>query len=138
MRQAIYNKLNGDTELAAILTGGLFYRQGISRDKTPEAFDAYGDLKPCAVLAMGTLAPRTEQGMADLFFKVYFYQQTGYDQIDLAIERTYDLLHEQQVTASNGFCYEILHANDLGDSEDPALLMPMNFSRFRAVLLRRV
>lgn len=138
MRQALYDRLASDVTLINILTGGLYYRQGISRDKTPAAFDAFGDMKPCAVLVVTTRAPREEIGMADQFLQTYFYQQTGYDQIDLAMERTYDLLHKQTVAASNGWCYEIEHAGDLGDSEDPVLLVPMCYSRFRAVLLRRL
>lgn len=138
MRQALYDKMNNDNQLVNILIGGLYFRQGISRDKTPAAFDGYGNLKPCAVLAVTTRALRVEIGMADQFFQVYFYQQSGYGQIDLAMERVYDLLHEQRVVTTKGWNYEILHANDLGDSEDPALLVPMNYSRFRATLLRRV
>ncbi len=138
MRTAISDLLKHDNELTNILTGGLFDRQGISRDKTPTAWDDFKELKPCAVLTMNTRARRIEIGMADQFFKIYFYQQSGYDQIDLAMERTYDLLHGQRVITAKGWNYEILHANDFGDSEDPALLASMSFSRYQAVLLRRI
>lgn len=141
MRSALETLLTTDDDLMTILTGGLYARQEIDRTKTPDAFDNFKEVKPCATLMMNTrvpIDPHSPATFADQFFKLYFYQQIGYDQIDLAMERVFDLLNKQKVTSSQGYCYEIVHVGDLGDSEDPALLVPMNYSRYQAKLLRRV
>lgn len=138
MRKELHELLSSDDDLLAILTGGFFYRQGIDRKKTPEAYDADGMIKPCGVLAMHPIVKRSPfKHSAEQYFQIFFYEQSGYENIDAAKERVYDLLHGESVELDQGFNYEIEHANDLGNSEDPVLNCSMDFSRYRAILLRR-
>lgn len=139
LRDAVKTLLEADDTLMAILTGGIYDRGEISRTETPDAWDAdRGTLKPCAVLTMGTVSPRAPfDDAATAFLQIYFYEKSGYDNIEDAMDRVYTLLHIQQVTIDPGFVYEIRHANDLGDSKDDALDCSMSFSRYYAVLMRR-
>lgn len=143
LRSAIRTLLEGDATLAATMTGGLHDSTEISPSKTPSAYDSRGDLKPCAVLRMGTMTPIEPFDEAEReFFNIYFYQKPGgYDSIDVMRTRCKDLLHTttdslKTVTISPGFVYEIRHADDFGDSWDDALGCPMSYSRYYVVKLR--
>ena len=136
-------KLEADTALMAILTGGIHDRTEISRTDTPTAYDSRGELKPCAVLRMSTTTPKgTFDNAADTFFNVYFYQKKGgYTSIDAAMARAWLVLNTTkttlvQVEIDPGFVYTIRHAGDFSDSWDDALDCPMAYSRYHVVQLR--
>jgi len=142
LRAALIAKIEADTTLMAILTGGVHDSTEISPSKTASAYDSRGALKPCAVLRMSSSTPKgTFDNAYDTFFTLYFYQKEGgYTSIDAAMARAWVLLNTTktnlvQVTIDPGFVYEIRHANDFLDSWDDALDSPMAYSRYHIVLL---
>ncbi len=103
--------LAGDTALRALLSGGVYAsgtvgRLGITRKTTPDAFDADGYLKPCALVRQRALTPdgavrdQIEQVLsAAQIVEVWLYQDTGYDAIDDAGIRVFALLEGVAVGA---------------------------------------
>ncbi len=140
MRAAIYALLNGDATLMATLTGGLHQAVEvgeIDRQTTPAAFDANGEIKPCALLKFSDQAhiPPYTHG-ARLIVSLYFYEAKGAQNIDAALARAYVLLHEQKVTPAVGACWEIRHADDVLDARDDALNCSLAISRYQATIRR--
>jgi len=139
LRSAINTLLNADDVLMGILTGGIHDSTEISRSATPSAYDDRGDLKPCAVLRMGTASGRPPfDDAADEYVYLYFYQKPGsYASIDSAMSQAYTTLHCAALTIDPGWVCELRWGNDLGDSWDDALGAPMNYSRYKATTVRR-
>lgn len=141
MRQAIYNHLNADFDLMAALPGGLHYLVGeISRQGTPDVFDANGEIKPCALLKFNEAAPIPPYTHGARFsFELYFYERAGYDTVEAARERAYDLLHDRKLTPVGPTvgCWEIHHLGDVTGQEDDALRCSLEVSRFEAIVRRR-
>jgi hypothetical protein len=134
MIQAIVSLLQNDSQLAALLPGGVHRAKEISRQETSGAYDANRELQPCALVRQETATPwGPHPDSGRLYVTVWFYQRAGYDAIEAARQRVYALLHRQKL--ANGM-YEIRHANDLLDSEDPALGVPMMMSRYVATVER--
>jgi hypothetical protein len=137
MIQAIVQLLQSDSQLTAILPGGVHRAKEISRQETPAAYDANRELQPCALVRQETETPwGPYEHSARLYVTVWFYQRSGYDAIDAARKRVYALLHRQRITAEGSWGVE--HANDLLDQEDPGLGVPMAMSRYVATILRSV
>lgn len=136
LRQAVIALLEADVTLMATLTGGVYDRREISRTATPAAYDARGNLEPCAVVTIESVAPHgpKEFDFERVFFQVWLYEQEGnhYAAIDVARDRVRALLHRQSVTVTPGCIHEIIHADGLGDSYDEALGAEMTFERFYA------
>lgn len=119
------------------LTGGLYQDVEISRQETPGAFDANGELLPCGLLRQESQIPsRVYVRGSRLFLLVYLYQRDGLGEIESARHRIYELLHDQQIQPSGGGCWRVRHANDLLDMEEPVLGARMMVSRYEAVVLR--
>lgn len=138
MRDAIKTLLEGDSTLMSTLTGGVHTKTDISRQATPGAFDSNGELKPCALLKISSQRPDGpyHQG-SSLTFELWFYERSGYDNVEAARERAYTLLHRQSVTPSSGSNWEIRHADDVPDGEDDALDASVAVSRYQAFVLRQ-
>lgn len=130
----IVTLLQGDAQLATALPGGVHRVAEISRQTTPGAYDANKELKPCALVRQETATPwGPHPDSGRLYVTIWFYQRVGYDNIEAARQRVYALLH--RVKLSDGF-YEIRHANDLLDQEDPGLNVSMSMSRYVATIER--
>ena len=131
--------LQGDTQLAGILTGGIYDGaevSDISRQATPAAYDEYSELKPCAILKPESQAPAgPHPDGARLFVTLWLYQQLGSVQIDAARERAYHLLHRTTIAGSDGL-WDVRHANDLLGIEMQALGVPAIMSRYVATVNR--
>jgi len=131
--------LQGDTQLAGILTGGIYDGaevSDISRQATPAAYDEYSELKPCAILKPESQAPAgPHPDGARLFVTLWLYQQLGSVQIDAARERAYHLLHRTTIAGSDGL-WDVRHANDLLGIELQALGVPAIMSRYVATVNR--
>jgi len=131
--------LQGDTQLAGILTGGIYDGaevSDISRQATPAAYDEYSELKPCAILKPESQAPASPHpDGARLFVTLWLYQQLGSVQIDAARERAYHLLHRTTIAGSDGL-WDVRHANDLLGIELQALGVPAIMSRYVATVNR--
>lgn len=137
LRQAVKAELEADVTLMATLTGGVYDRRGISRTSTPDAYDARGELEPCAVVVLEAatpIGPHPDYRMERVFFVVYLYEEEGnaYAGIDVAKQRVKALLHQQRVTTTPDTVWEIRHADSLGDAYDEVLKAEMSFERFFA------
>lgn len=129
IRNAIKSLLEADTTLLATLTGGVYGEAEISRQATPGAFDANGEIEPCALLTMEAEDPAGPfETSSRAFVAVYFYARSGYSAIDTALARVYALLHRQRVSGEG--VWEIRHAGDVRDQRDPALDCAMSMSRY--------
>jgi hypothetical protein len=96
-------RMTGDATLMAILTGGVHRyevtgQDGITRDATPSAFDANGYLRPCALVkqranvADGWVDDEEAQfDSAIQIVEIWFYEDSGYTNIDAAAARCYTL-----------------------------------------------
>jgi len=139
MRTAISSLLSGDGTLTGTLTGGV-YSAGtvgeISRQTTPDAFDANEEVEPCGLLRFETDAPwGVHDASARLYFAVLLYERVGSSAIDTARARIYALLHRQVVAPDgDGGCWEIRHAGDTLDQEDPALGCGLAVCRYVATI----
>lgn len=125
--------LQNDATLAAILTGGVYRAQEISRQATAAAFDGNKELKPCALVKQETATPwGVHRDSGRLYVVIYFYDRHGYTNTEAARRRVYALLHRVKVTGS----YEVRHANDVLDQEDEPLGAAMAVSRFVVTMER--
>lgn len=105
-------RMLADGTLMAILDGGVYKAgtvglEGITRETAAGAFDANGYLEPAALVRQRGNVPDNvvRDGMAQKtsavqVVEIYIYQDSGYDQIDLAVARIYALLEGWQPTAS--------------------------------------
>jgi hypothetical protein len=141
MITAVYNALAGDATLLAQLSGGVYNAvtaHEISRQNTPAAYDANGELLPCCLVTQESATPWGEIYHAGrLYILLYFYQRYGYDSIETARKRVYALLDRQVLTPTDGSgCYRIDHATDILGSEDQGLGAAMQVSRYMAMIQR--
>lgn len=136
MRDTIRAYLAADTTLMASLTGGLYAGGEISRQDTPAAFDANNEIEPCGLVALETQVPGLVYADgARLFFTVTCWERSGYTNIDAALERVYDLLHEKKIGVTSAL-WQVEWVEDSADIEDPGLLCPMKYGRYVAVRRR--
>lgn len=125
--------LTGDAPLVALLTGGLYDGrtvQEISRQNAPAAYDAWGELLPCALVRAENQTPWGPlRNSSRLYVTVWLYQQTGYTAIEAARERIYALLHRKQLSTADGI-FEVRHANDLTGLEAQEMPAAMAMCRY--------
>lgn len=142
MRRAIYNALQADSSLLALLPGGLYDAAEvgeISRQTTPAAFDANGELQACALLrwrgptSIAASSPYRHGARGTV--ELYFYNPPD----DQARERVYDLLHDARLApvGSSAANWRIEHADDVLAQEDPALNAALQVSRYQVLIRRR-
>lgn len=132
MIDTLLGALQSDPTLQTALTGGVYRAAEISRQATPDAYDANMELQPCALLRQETATPwGPHEHSARVYVTVFFYQRDGYDVIEAARARVYALLHRSKVVG-----WEVRHVNDLLDMTDPALGMPMAISRYQCTVNR--
>lgn len=138
MINAILALLQAGAILSDILTGGVHHAPEISRQATPDAYDQSRELLPCALVKQESATPwgpHADSGR--VYVTVWFFARSGYTHIEAARKRVYARLHRQKVTPSDGSgCYEIRHADDLLDQEEPMLGVPMAMSRYVATVQR--
>jgi hypothetical protein len=115
-------RMVADSTLMAILDGGVYAAgetgiNGITRETAPGAFDANGYLEPAALVRQRGNVPdgNVRDGMAQVtsaiqVVEIYVYQDSGYDQIDLALARLYDLFEGYQF--ANSFPAELVNIID--------------------------
>lgn len=139
MIDAITSLLQGDATVTAALTGGVHRANEISRQGTPTAYDANGELLPCALVRQESGTPwGPHEHSGRLYVVVVIYQRSGLATIETARKRVYALLHRQKLTPVDGSgCYEVRWSNDVLDQEDPALGVSMALSRYVATVQRQ-
>lgn len=92
--------LTADAALMALLTGGIHNDvEEISRQNTPTAFDVNYELKPCALIKYGTEIPLTSgyDSAVQTPLTIYFYERSGYANIETAMGLAFALLNRQKV-----------------------------------------
>lgn len=138
MIDAILAHLQADATLTTTLTGGVHRAKEISRQTTPDAFDENREIQPCALVKQETgtpWGPLHDSGR--IYVGVWFYDRDGYGNIEAARKRTYALLHRTKLTPTDGSGnYDIRHADDLLDMEDPAIGATMAMSRYVCTVQR--
>jgi hypothetical protein len=132
MRDTLKGLLEADATLGALLTGGIHTGE-ISRQATPEAFDAHGEVLPCALVKVEAETPTGPYRMsARQFVLVYLFQQHDTTAIDSALDRIFTLLHGAKPEGA----WECRWVGDVRDIEDGALRCQMALSRFQVTRLR--
>jgi hypothetical protein len=126
--------LAADATFLAAATGGIYAGGQISRQLTPNAFDANSEIKPCALVneeTAATIGPFTDAALT--MVRIFFYQRIGYDSIDAMMERAFALL--QQDKPGGGY-WQIDWENDVKDQIDQALGCSLAMSRYSATIAR--
>ena len=128
--------MTNNSPLMAILTGGVFNDvEEISRQNTPGAFDGNKELMPCALIKYGTEIPLTSgyDSAVQTPLTIYFYERSGYANIEPAMGLTFDLLNASQVGTN---VWRIEFDNAVYQQRDTALDCPLGSLRFVAKRLR--
>ncbi len=142
---AVANLLRADSLFMDGLIGGFYDSAGepsideVSRQTTPQAFDAETRVLPCGLLRYGvTTTDRRVSRGARLTMRLFLYQRGSRSVIEPARRRAFTLLHEQTVALGpgEGTCYEIVHLDDDPGGEDDALKCKLIICRFQAALMR--
>jgi len=128
----IKTTLEADDELMDLLTGGIFNDvEEINRQDTPGAFDSQRELKPCALIKVGTESKRGPyERSVQTPITIYFYQRAGYTVIEPAMEMTYDLLNDQRIGTR---VWQLIYEISVNQQRDLALDCPLGSHRFVAV-----
>jgi len=128
----IKSTLEADDELMDLLTGGIFNDvEEINRQDTPGAFDSQRELKPCALIKVGTESKRGPyERSVQTPITIYFYQRAGYTVIEPAMEMTYDLLNDQRIGTR---VWQLIYEISVNQQRDLALDCPLGSHRFVAV-----
>ena len=138
MRETIRATLTADVTLTGTLTGGVYALRELTRQSAPGAFDANGEIKPCALVRIEAEAQHGPfTGAAALSARTYvvvvLYQRDGFTTIDAAMTRVRALLHRSKLGTGT---WDIAWADDSGDLEDEGLGCSMRYSRYVATRLR--
>ena len=128
--------LEADVTLMALLTGGVYANGEITKQATAAAFDANGEIKPCALVNEGTELPIGPHiyGVQTAVV-VYVYQREGFDVIEPASSRIYALLHYQKIGSKT---WNVIYQSKIKNQRDIALDCPMIVSRYLAIQEREV
>lgn len=120
-RDVLRTTLENDAPLAAILTGGVFDASELPQDGGGmSSFGRTADgitLKPMLVIRFrasnqfSASLINAERGTLEL----YFYQDVGYDQIELALTRTKALINHVFLTAADRAIAHLEYAYTSGD-----------------------
>jgi len=135
---AILHLLKADTAFSAPLTGGIYAVgvddvEQISRQDTPDAFDETSELRPCALLKLETTTPFGPFAHSSRqFIVLYVYQQRGHAVVHAALDRAYDLLHQQDIPGAGA--WDVSVTDILPDLPDDILNAAAGYIRFAAVI----
>jgi len=132
LSSAIVGILESDYALSAILSGGVHDAAEISRQLTPGAFDANGEILPCALVKTGN-----ENDLAHVVSAVqtplviYFYQRSGFEDIDAALARCHVLL--KGLHDSDERIWEIRFNTEIARTTDEALFCSLAVQRYNVI-----
>lgn len=129
--------LEDDGDLMTLLTGGFYSGsqvREISRQNTPAAFDANQEILPCLLVVEETeFKHGPYRRSMQTTFSVFFYQRAGYDVIEQAMDRSFDLLHEAKIGDGT---WQVLFVNSVKNQTDQALDCALETQRFTAARMR--
>lgn len=130
----IKTALQADSTLMALLTGGVHIgidTGELTRQATPDAFDANDEVKPSVLVVEQTDVKSGPYSRSVItMLGVYFYQRDGYDVIEQAMEMVFDILHEQQIGSKT---WQILYSTCVKNQRDPALDCSLSMQRYMAM-----
>ena len=136
----VFTVLSEDEILFGLLTGGMYSGSGengvreVSRQNTPTAFDANSKILPCMLVVSNTdLRSGPYARSIITTFSIYFYQLKGFDVIEQAMARCYDLLNEQRIGTQ---IWEIVFSNSVENQNDIALDCSLSTQRYVATRMR--
>lgn len=135
LKSDVKDLLTTDATLMAILTGGVHAVVELKRgpDGATAAFDANGEIRPCANIKWGSESPFGPfDDSSRAFFNIYFYERNGTTAVDAAMDRVYALLHRQCFSALTK-TWEIRHTSDVRDDRDDVLQCSMGMSTYQIV-----
>lgn len=125
--------LAADTTLMSTLTGGAHDAVEMSRQLTPGAFDANGEIKPCVLVKTGVENARENKISAvSTPVTIYFYQRAGYTAIDTALARVLGLLNLHH---ENGI-WQVQFNNEIARTTDEALACSLAVQRYDVIRKR--
>lgn len=142
MRQAVVNALLSATDVTGIVGTRVYGRQGligvISRDTTPEAFDADGRLMPTISVNLESAVIRGEATTSDTIaatqtLQVWVACAYGYTEIKAALKAVRRVLHRHTFTPVDDDTIRwsgTRWASTSPELWDEALREPTMFSRF--------
>ena len=134
MRTVIQAAMQANSPISSLLTGGIHTETEISRQLTPDAFDANGELLPCALVTTpGEFADGPNEIAGRLNCTIYFYQRAGYTVIDAARTLTRTLFHNQKVGDPEDRVWEMRWVNSVNEQRDSALDCPVHRLQFEIV-----
>lgn len=128
----IKTALTANTALMALLTGGIHVDvEEISIQKTPTAFDANKEIKPCALIKFPNEVP-TGPYLTSVrsAFVIYVYERSGYDVISQAIVKIFTDLNEKRIGSN---VWNIEFVSTVYQQRDQALDCALGSLRFSAV-----
>jgi len=119
INQVIRALLLADGTLMTVLTGGVHDTGEITRQLAPAAFDANGEIKPCALVKSGNeTAMQNKIQAVQTPITIFLYQRSGYAATDAALARIHTLLEQRHIGASGvweaQFNTEIARLSDEG------------------------
>ena len=124
--------LEDNDDLIELLTGEVHNDvEEISYQNTPSAFDANKELKPCALIKVGSetkIGPYERSVQTPI--TIYFYQRAGYTVIEAAMEKVYDDLNDKQIGTG---VWQLMYDISVNQQRDIALDCPLGYLRFVAV-----
>ena len=133
----IVGVLAEDDQLMALLSGGIYSGSAVrevSRQNTPDAFGANKEILPCLLVVVATdvkIAPH-RRGLITTF-STMFYQRSGYDTIEEAMARTFELLHEAKIGEGT---FQILFSASVENQTDIALDCSLSSQRWMAYRIK--
>lgn len=148
IREAIVEVLDDDATLAALATGGIYQvstvgREGLTRKMLLGSGVA---INPAVYVVWSTDVPYQQDNRLlrgqNLFFYVYFYQDTGYDVCKQMRERVKALLEYQPVQyddPADEHMHDLFWRGDMvGEIDESLGDASMERSRYQALYTRRV
>lgn len=132
LRDDVLAALQADAKLNMLIPGGI-YADEITRQETPDAFDANQEIKPCASIRHETETPLGPYATSSRVFVIINFYADDDVSLDGARERVFTLLHRQKV-GTNVWIVE--HTDDVLDQVDNGLGCGMAVSRYAATRLR--
>ena len=132
--------MKANAALMAVLTGDVWTGiTEVNRQTAAAAFDSNGEIKPCALVKVGTEVPSGPYSRSvRVAIMIYFYQRTGYSSIESAMDKTYDLLHEKKIGTGTFLILHdhTLHGYEVVQREPNALDAAMSMQRYYQTRLR--
>lgn len=142
MRAQILATLSADATLTGHLAGGLYDAVAvgeISRQDTPAAFDATTrEIRPSALLRIVDDTPagptHTSRRLQPTLYLYGPNTAAGRAAVEAARLRVRVLLHRVRIAPASGQAWELRHAGDVLDLEDPDLRAALAICRYTVVI----